>query len=166
MKKIKVLNAYSGIGGNRKNWDKFNLEITAVENNEQIAECYSYNFPKDNMIITDAHEYIRKNHQKYDIVWASPPCTTHTRIVPSNHERVGGSPYPDLTLYQEIIYLQNFHKNGFFIVENTIPYYNYLIPPNIVLERHPFWLNFYVPPKNFESMYLISGTNVKKWKNV
>lgn len=37
-KKIKVLNLYAGVGGNRKNWK--NVEVTAVEKDLYIAEVY------------------------------------------------------------------------------------------------------------------------------
>ena len=40
MKKIKVLNLYSGIGGNRKLWPNDEIEVTAVEMNPDIAEIY------------------------------------------------------------------------------------------------------------------------------
>ena len=38
MKKVKVLNLYAGIGGNRKHWN--NCEVTAVEINPRIANVY------------------------------------------------------------------------------------------------------------------------------
>ena len=37
-KKTKILNLYAGIGGNRKLWK--NVQVTAVENNPEIAEVY------------------------------------------------------------------------------------------------------------------------------
>ena len=36
---MKILNLYAGIGGNRKLWGNEH-EITAVEINPKIAECY------------------------------------------------------------------------------------------------------------------------------
>ncbi|KKK91047.1 hypothetical protein LCGC14_2716910, partial [marine sediment metagenome] len=36
---MKVLNLYAGIGGNRKLWSK-ECEVTAIENNPQIAKIY------------------------------------------------------------------------------------------------------------------------------
>lgn len=49
--------------------------------------------------------------------------------------------YPDMKLYQEIIFLDNFFK-GKYCVENVIPYYEPLIKPTVELERHLFWANF------------------------
>ena len=39
---MKVLNLYSGLGGNRKNWDGVN--VTAVELESDIANIYKQNF--------------------------------------------------------------------------------------------------------------------------
>jgi DNA (cytosine-5)-methyltransferase 1 len=60
--------------------------------------------------------------------------------------------YPDLGLYQEIIFLQSFFK-GKYCVENVIPHYEPLIPAQ-QMHRHLFWCNFKIrttgkgnPPK-------------------
>ena len=49
---VKVLNLYAGIGGNRKLWE--DVEVTAVENNPEIAKVYQEFFPNDKVIIGDA----------------------------------------------------------------------------------------------------------------
>ena len=67
---MKVLNLYSGIGGNRKLWE--NCEVTAVEYNERIASVYQRLYPKDKVIVGDAHEYLRTNYDKFDFIWSSP----------------------------------------------------------------------------------------------
>ena len=54
MSKIKVLNLYAGIGGNRKLWE--NVDVTAVEWKPEIAVIYQDFFPDDKVIITDAHK--------------------------------------------------------------------------------------------------------------
>ena len=48
---VRVLNLYAGIGGNRKLWE--NVEVTAVEYNEEIAMIYKDNFPNDNVVVGD-----------------------------------------------------------------------------------------------------------------
>ena len=68
---MKVLNLYAGIGGNRLLWD--DCEVTAVEINEEWAEIYKSKFPNDNVIVGDAHEFLRLNHKEYDFIWSSPP---------------------------------------------------------------------------------------------
>ena len=49
--------------------------------------------------------------------------------------------FPDMKLYAEIIFLQNFFK-GKFVVENVIPYYKPLITSTKIIGRHLFWSNF------------------------
>jgi DNA (cytosine-5)-methyltransferase 1 len=50
-----------------------------------------------------------------------------------------------MRLYQEIIFLRQFALNKTkWVIENVKPYYDYLIKPNIVLGRHPFWCNLYI----------------------
>ena len=104
---MKILNLYSGIGGNRKLW-KDEHEVTAVEYNEEIAMVYRDYFPNDEVIIGDAHEYLLKNYMNYDFIWSSPPCTTHTRInknfaVTKNGKGKINPRFPDMKLWQEII---------------------------------------------------------------
>lgn len=135
MQKIKVLNLYAGIGGNRKLWD--NVEVTAVELNESISKIYSNFFPNDKVIVGDAHQYLLEHYNEFDFIWSSPPCPTHSKTMFFNHiEKV----YPDMKLYEEIIFLQNFCK-GKYIVENVKSYYDPLIKPQ-ESERHYFWANF------------------------
>jgi site-specific DNA-cytosine methylase len=68
---MKILNLYSGIGGNRKLWGDAH-EITAIEFNEEIAMIYKDYFPNDEVIIADAHEFLLKNYMNYDFIWSSP----------------------------------------------------------------------------------------------
>jgi DNA (cytosine-5)-methyltransferase 1 len=136
---IKVLNLYAGIGGNRKLWE--NVEVTAIENNPQIAKIYSEFFPNDKIIITDAHEYLLKHYSEYDFIWSSPPCPTHSRT--NNYLNVQGIiRYPDMKLWQEIIFLKHFYK-GKWVIENVISYYEPLIKP-FECGRHYFWSNFHI----------------------
>ncbi len=76
---MKILNLYAGIGGNRKYWGDEH-EITAVEINREIASIYSYNYPNDKMIVTDAHYYLLEHYMEYDFIWSSPPCPTHSKL--------------------------------------------------------------------------------------
>ena len=48
--------------------------------------------------------------------------------------------YPDMKLWQEIIFLQHYFK-GFFVVENVIGFYLPFIEPQKI-GRHYFWTNF------------------------
>ena len=147
----KILNAYAGIGGNRKLWQ--DATVTAVEKDESVAKIYKDFFPEDNVIIADAHQYILDHHKEFDFIWSSPPCPSHSRMRMlwkgdgKNIEgKVSGSSlkYPDMKLYEEIIFLKHFF-DGLFCVENVISYYKPLIPP-IESASHYFWTNFYFKP--------------------
>ncbi|HPN39469.1 MAG TPA: class I SAM-dependent methyltransferase, partial [Melioribacteraceae bacterium] len=147
--------------GNRKLWgDEHN--ITAIELNSEIAEIYKELYPNDTVIVADAHQYLLEHFQKYDFIWASPPCPTHSR---TNYFLKGKNVfrYPDMTLYQEIILLQHFYK-GKWVVENVIPYYEPLIKPTAIINRHYFWSNIYIPERNFDGKqnieYLSSADTV------
>jgi DNA (cytosine-5)-methyltransferase 1 len=138
---MKILNLYAGIGGNRKLWGDIH-QITAVENNEQIAQVYSKFFPNDIMIIGDAHDYLLKHFKEFDFIWSSPPCQSHSK---TNFFLKGQGifRYPDMKLYQEILFLQYFF-NGKYVVENVQGYYKPLIEPQKI-GRHFFWANFDIP---------------------
>jgi len=149
MKKIKVLNLYAGIGGNRKLWK--NVDVTAIENNKEIAKIYQDFFPEDKVIIADAHKYLLEHFEEFDFIWSSPPCQSHSRI--RNIAGVGRGQnkpiYPDMNLYQEIIFLNQITKTkgtkfkGMWVVENVRGYYPPLIKPQEI-GRHWFWANFHI----------------------
>jgi len=141
---MRILNLYAGIGGNRKLWGDEH-EVTAIENNKEIAKIYMDLFPKDFVIITDAHEYLLNNYMNFDFIWSSPPCPSHSDIRRCASHRGQNEPlYPDMKLYEEIIFLQNFAKpKTKWVVENVVPYYPPLIKPFIV-QRHCFWSNFVI----------------------
>jgi DNA (cytosine-5)-methyltransferase 1 len=135
---VKILNLYSGMGGNRKLWGGEH-EVTAVEMDDKIEKVYMDNFPDDRVIIGDAHQYLIDNSDEFDFVWSSPPCQTHSRMMKATrHKR---RVYPDLALYEEILFLKNFFGGGF-VVENVIPYYEPLVNPDAKIGRHIFWSNF------------------------
>lgn len=135
---MKILNLYSGIGGNRKLWQ--DVEVTAVEHDERIAKIYSEHFPNDTVIVGDAHEYLLKNYKLFDFIWSSPPCPTHSRFNLIQHEMGAPARYPDMTLYQEILLLKHWY-DGKYCVENVISYYDPLISP-VESGNHYFWTNF------------------------
>ena len=145
----KVLNLYAGIGGNRQLWTNHN--ITAVEIDPSIAAVYNSFFPTDALIIADAHDYLINNYFKFDFIWSSPPCQTHSQFRQNINVKKGQSLplYPDMRLYQEIIFLQH-NFAGMWVVENVKPYYAPLVNPSFKLERHLWWNNFEVLLKEFK----------------
>jgi DNA (cytosine-5)-methyltransferase 1 len=145
----KVLNLYAGVGGNRKLWT--DVEVTAVELDEKIAAVYKKLYPKDNLVIGDAHQYLLDHSDEFDFIWSSPPCQTHSKMAKATRHKLRR--YVDMSLYQEILYLQHFYK-GKWIVENVTPHYEPLIKPE-KRGRHVYWANFELPdyyektPANF-----------------
>jgi len=136
---MKILNLYSGIGGNRDLWDNTH-DITAVEYKSKIAEKYKNKYPKDKIIVADAHEYLLDHYKEFDFIWSSPPCPTHSRTNYFTQHIRKRPVYIDVGLYQEIIFLDNFFK-GKYVVENVIPFYKPLIKAQKI-GRHLFWANF------------------------
>ena len=145
----KVLNLYAGIGGNRKRWE--DVDVTAVEINDDIAEYYQSQFPDDKVIVADAHEYLLNHYDEYDFIWSSVPCPTHSQVSrmawtsEAKHNADRQPEYPDMRLYQEIILLDNFAECDW-VVENVQSYYEPLIEPQKV-GRHYVWANFYIPER-------------------
>jgi len=138
---MKILNLYACLGGNRYKWGDEH-DITAVELDPEAARLYQERFPNDTVIIGDAHQYLLDHYKEYDFIWSSPPCPTHSRIQ-TGMKNIRKMAYPDMTLYQEIILLNNFYT-GKYVVENVIPYYEPLIPAQ-KRGRHLYWANFKLP---------------------
>ncbi len=156
---MKILNLYAGIGGNRALWGDEH-DITAIEYNYEIAKEYQRLFPNDTVIVTDAHQYLIDHVlDGWDLIWASPPCPSHSRInTDGNH----APRYPEMTLYQEIIMLSNNWYKGKWVIENVIPYYEPLIAPSVLIDRHFFWCNFKVNKIDVDAEKAIAhqtGTN-------
>lgn len=149
---MKVLNLYSGIGGNRKLWE--GVEVTAVESEQYIADAYQKLFPNDTVVVGDAHQYLLDHHKEFDFIWSSPPCPTHSKANMSL-QGYGLYRYPDMRLYQEIIFLSYFYR-GVWVVENVDGYYKPLIEPTITLDRHHIWSSFFIFPATFERSYNVN----------
>lgn len=147
---MKILNLYAGIGGNRKLWGD-DHQITAVEYNPEIANIYHDFFPNDEIVVADAHQYLLDHFQEFDFIWSSPPCQTHSSFRHNICVRYRGTKpeYPDMKLYQEVLFLKH-HFKGKLVVENVKPYYKPLIEPTKILQRHLFWSNFEITDKDFK----------------
>jgi DNA (cytosine-5)-methyltransferase 1 len=147
---MKILNLYAGIGGNRTLWGG-DHQVTAVEFCPEIAKVYQARYPNDEVIVGDAVQYLEAHYADFDFIWASPPCPSHGQY--RHNVGVRGKGFapvmPDMSLYSQIIFLQHY-ANGKWIVENVVPYYEPLIKPSFEMQRHLFWSNFHVPPKEFE----------------
>ena len=175
---MKILNLYACLGGNRYKWNevKDDIEVTAVELDAELAKMYQERFPNDRVVVADAHDYLLNHFKEFDFIWSSPPCPTHSkvRISQKNREEFDFK-FPDMKLYQEVIFLDNFF-GGKWCVENVIPYYEPLIQAQ-KRGRHLYWTNFRLPnslnereqPKDFimtgskpnENFHEIDLTNYK-----
>jgi len=154
---MKILNLYAGIGGNRKFWGDEH-QVTAVEINPEIAKIYQDFFPKDKVIVEDAHKYLIEHYKEFDFIWSSPPCPSHgvSRYWGSkaNYKKMKYPPpiYPDMGLYQEIIFLKHFFK-GKWVVENVVSYYEPLIKP-YQYRSHYYWSNFNIYGEKKDRRYI------------
>lgn len=148
---MKILNLYACLGGNRYKWDEvaqqagIKIEVTAVELDSELARLYQDRFPNDKVIVTDAHQYLLDHYKEFDFIWTSPPCPSHSRANFWGSKTVDSRKkvYPDMNLYQEVIFLKNWYE-GLFVVENVIPYYEPLIKAQ-QRGRHLYWSNFNLP---------------------
>jgi len=158
---MKILNLYACLGGNRYKWNevKEDIEVTAVEWDEELARLYQERFPNDKVIVTDAHQYLLDHYKEFDFIWSSPPCPSHSRARywnSSNYETKTNPIYPDMKLYQEILFLQHYYK-GKYVVENVTPYYEPLIQAK-KKGRHLYWTNFNLPNSLNERKFQLCAT--------
>ena len=142
---MKILNLYACLGGNRYKWDEVaDIEVTAVEWDEELAKLYQERFPNDKVVVADAHQYLLDHYQEFDFIWSSPPCPTHSRARYWAIGANGKKPiFPDMKLYEEVIFL-DYHFKGKWVVENVIPYYEPMLNPK-KRGRHLYWTNFNLP---------------------
>ena len=147
---MKILNLFAGVGGNRALWGEEH-DITSVEYDEEIAEIYGKRFPNDTIIVGDAYEYFINNFEKFKILWASPPCQSHSW----NTYGLVGYAYkgkrrkvqlPDMRLFS-LIYFCKHQFRGDWVVENVKMYYEPPIKPTCMRGRHYYWSNVNIPNK-------------------
>lgn len=161
---MKILNLYACLGGNRYKWNevKNDIEVTAIELDPEAARLYKERFPNDTVIVADAHQYLLDHYKKFDFIWSSPPCPSHSRARFARKNTTSAI-YPDLKLYEEILFLENYFE-GKYLVENVIPYYEPLIPAQ-KRGRHLYWCNFNLPSILSERKHSImeSKDEVSQW---
>ena len=155
---MKILNLYACLGGNRYKWDEVtNIEVTAVELDQECAKLYQERFPNDKVIVADAHQYLLDHYKEYDFIWSSPPCPTHSRARYWSIGANGKNPtYPNMNLYSEILLL-DYHFKGKYVVENVVPYYEPMLNPK-KRGRHLYWTNFNLPNDLKDRRFSISQT--------
>jgi DNA (cytosine-5)-methyltransferase 1 len=161
---MKILNLYACLGGNRYKWNevKNDIEVTAVELDPEAARLYQERFPNDTVIVADAHQYLLNHYKEFDFIWSSPPCPSHSRARFARKNTTVAI-YPDLKLYEEILFLENYF-DGKYCVENVIPFYEPLIPAK-KRGRHLYWTNYNLPIdlKERKSSIMESKDEISQW---
>jgi DNA (cytosine-5)-methyltransferase 1 len=168
---MRILNLYAGIGGNRKMWPDHHT-VTAIEYDQKIADIYQDQNPFDEVIVsTDAHKFLLENYQDFDFIWSSPPCQSHSRMIRSGQNRKPR--FPDMRLYEEIIFLKYSAPDVLWVVENVVPYYKPLVEPSTKVGRHLFWSNFEITaedvkrPTGFINLGNKAGAEkLKRWLGI
>ena len=114
----------------------------AVEWVPEIAKIYQDFFPEDEVIMTDAHQFLGENYKDFDFIWSSPPCPTHSRMRRwlTMQKPATKAVFPDMKLYEEVLFLSSYFK-GKYCVENVASWYDPLIQPQEI-GRHYYWANF------------------------
>lgn len=153
-KKLKILNLYCGIGGNRALWGD-NHDITAVEFDSAIAAAYKDRFPNDTVIVGDAKQYLLNHYKEFNFIWMSPPCQSHSAIRLMAVKNGQTKPIlPDYSMYEMITFLKHFSECNY-VVENVIPYHSPLILPTAQIDRHYYWANFNISEIEVSKKYKI-----------
>lgn len=87
MKKPKLLDLYCCGGGAGMGYHQAGFDVVGVDITPQPK--YPFEF-----IQSDALEYLKNNHHKFDVIHASPPCQAFTKA--GKEQRSKGKVYPDL----------------------------------------------------------------------
>lgn len=158
---MKILNLYSGLGGNSNLWDDSEHEIVNVELDQRISDVLKERKPNQAHLVRDAHQFLIENYNLFDFIWSSPPCQTHTKM--NKFTRHNTIRYASGQLFEEIIFLNHWFK-GKFVVENVTPYYE-PYPGYQKIGRHLFWSNFDITPIDIPSpsnFINLANTSAKK----
>ena len=141
---MKILDLFAGPGGTAKGFHsvKSGLQYFAVENDLDTLNLHKENNPSSICIFGDAYQWLDRL-EKYDFVWISPPCTTHSRAM-LYHKNKSSWKEPDNRLW-DIINLVLKLKTAA-VVENVVPWYKPKIKPTCKISRHLFWSNFRIIP--------------------
>ena len=74
---MKILNFMLVLGG-IENIGEMNTKLLQLKMIPEIAKIYQDFFPKDKVIVADAHQYLLEHFKEFDFIWSSPPCPSHS----------------------------------------------------------------------------------------
>ena len=103
----KLLDLFCGGGGASYGYELAGWSVTGVD----IVPQPKY---RGQFIQADAFDYLRRHHNKYDVIHASPPCQAYSKA--SMQFRLKGKRYPDF-----IVLLREYFKqhNIPYVIENV-----------------------------------------------
>jgi len=84
---LKLLDLYCCGGGASYGYEQAGFDVTGVDIIDQPRH-------RGKFFKADAIEFLKKNHQDFDVIHASPPCQAHSMA--SKQWRLKGKEYPDL----------------------------------------------------------------------
>ena len=104
--KIKILDLFCGLGGVARGFQTYliengiDFEYHAVDINPRILLAHKIINPYSLTIKRDAYSFTDEELKKYDFIWASPPCETHSIAI--------------LWKKEKFFHTQTIYKNAFF----------------------------------------------------
>jgi len=145
---IRILDLFCGVGGVARGFQNFLLdngiefEYYAIDIDKRVLKAHKLLNPYSKTICRDAWSIDDKEFKEFDLIWASPPCETHSK---SRFLNINAKPTkPDMRLYNLIERLWSLNMP--FIVENVEPYYRPPIKPIVKVGRHVLWSNLCIKP--------------------
>ena len=120
---MNYIDLFSGAGGLGLGFEKQGFKnIFSVEFNEEIAQTYKYNFPRNNLIIDDIKKLSStqiqklKGNNKVDVIVGGPPCQGFSMAGNICRKFVDD---PRNHLFKEFVRVVNIIKPKMFVMENV-----------------------------------------------
>lgn len=149
--RTKALFLFAGLGGYAYPFYQSNkYEITFVEYLPELCEPLQKKYPLAKVVCEDAIKYLEQNYKDFDFIFASPPCVANSKLNLFRKFAKGQFPrLPSLLSLEIKIFLET-EFNGYYIIENTKPYFRFPVEYTTV-GRHIIMSNFNIPSKNIKS---------------
>lgn len=134
---MRMLDLFSGLGGASEAFvQNSDWEVVRIDNNILLEDV-------PHTQIMDVEEIKRNAHLypwKWDLIWASPPCTEFSQVNPNRNPQAG------IPLVQTTIDIIEALKPRCWIIENVKGSIKHLAPllgpPRLIIGPYVFWGNF------------------------